>query len=112
TTPTLIFHARGDQMVPHGCGRVISEGIPGARFITLESRNHLLLAHESAFLRLLDEVGRFTATDRPNAAPAKTSDINVERKHLTALAVEFLGAKNPRTPDVPPRDRINGKSSH
>ena len=90
TTPTLVFHARGDQMVPHGCGRVISEGIPRARFITLESGNHFLLAHESAFLHLLDEVRRFTATDRPSAAPAKTSDINVERAHITVLSVEIV----------------------
>jgi len=90
TTPTLVFHARGDQMVPHGCGRVISEGIPRARFITLESSNHLLLAHEPAFVRLLDEVRRFTVTERQPSAPAKTADINVERKHVTVLSVEIV----------------------
>jgi pimeloyl-ACP methyl ester carboxylesterase/DNA-binding SARP family transcriptional activator/class 3 adenylate cyclase len=90
TTPTLVLHARGDQMVPHRCGRRISEGIPGARFITLESNNHLLLAHEPAFVRLLDEVRRFTVTVRQPSAPAKTSDINVERKHVTVLSVEIV----------------------
>jgi pimeloyl-ACP methyl ester carboxylesterase/DNA-binding SARP family transcriptional activator len=90
TTPTLVLHARGDQMVPHRCGRGISEAIPGARFITLESSNHLLLAHEPAFVRLLDEVRRFTVTDRQPSAPAKTSDINVERKRVTVLSVEIV----------------------
>src|SRR5215813_2989669 len=90
TTPTLVFHARGDQMVPHGCGREISEGIPRARFITLESSNHLLLAHEPAFVRLLDEVRLFTKTERQPSAPAKTSDINVERRHVTVLSVEIV----------------------
>jgi pimeloyl-ACP methyl ester carboxylesterase len=91
TTPTLVLHAHGDQMVPHRCGREISEGIPGARFITLESSNHLLLAHEPAFVRLLDEVRRFTVTERQPSAPAKTSDINnVERTRVTVLSVEIV----------------------
>src|SRR5262249_40479170 len=90
TTPTLVFHARGDQMVPHRCGREISEGIPGARFITLESTNHLLLAHEPAFVRLLDEVRLFTETERQPSEPAKTSDIDVGRKSVTVLSVEIV----------------------
>src|SRR5215813_6479389 len=90
TTPTLVLHAHGDQMVPHRCGREISEGIPGARFITLESSNHLLLAHEPAFVRLLDEVRRFTVTERQPSALAKISDINKERKHVTVLSVEIV----------------------
>jgi len=90
TTPTLVFHARGDQMVPHGCGREISEGIPGAHFITLESTNHLLLAHEPAFVRLLDEVRLFTETERQPSEPTKTSDINVERKRVTVLSIEIV----------------------
>jgi class 3 adenylate cyclase len=91
TTPTLVLHAHGDQMVPHRCGREISEGIPGARFITLKSSNHLLLAHEPAFVRLLDEVRRFTVTERQPSAPAKTSDINnVERTRVTVLSVEIV----------------------
>jgi class 3 adenylate cyclase len=78
-------------MVPHRCGREISEGIPGARFITLESSNHLLLAHEPAFVRLLDEVRRFTVTERQPSASAKTSDINnVERTRVTVLSVEIV----------------------
>jgi pimeloyl-ACP methyl ester carboxylesterase len=89
--PTLVLHARGDQMVPHRCGREISEGIPGARFITLESSNHLLLAQEPAFVRLIDEVRRFTKTERQPSAPAKTSDIDtVERKSVTVLSVEIV----------------------
>src|SRR5262249_11386105 len=94
TAPTLVLHARSDQMVPHRCGREISEGIPGARFITLESSNHLLLAHEPAFVRLLDEVRRFTKTERQLSAPAKTSDIDVGRKSVTVLSVEIVSPLN------------------
>jgi pimeloyl-ACP methyl ester carboxylesterase/DNA-binding SARP family transcriptional activator/class 3 adenylate cyclase len=90
TAPTLVFHARGDQTVPHECGRVISASIPGARFVTLESGNHILLGHEPDFARLLDEVRRFTAHDEQRSAPAKTSDIDVERKHVTVLSVDIV----------------------
>ena len=90
TTPTLVLHTHGDQMVPHRCGREISEGIPGARFITLESSNHLLLAHEPAFVRLLDEVRRFTVTERQPSALAKISDIYKERTRVTVLSVEIV----------------------
>jgi FixJ family two-component response regulator/pimeloyl-ACP methyl ester carboxylesterase len=76
TAPTLVLHARGDASVPYGCGRVIAEGIPGARFVTLESSNHILLAHEPAFARFLDEVRRFTATDF--SAAAKPADGGAE----------------------------------
>jgi pimeloyl-ACP methyl ester carboxylesterase/class 3 adenylate cyclase len=90
TTPTLVLHARGDQTVPHGCGRVIADGIPGAYFVTLESSNHILLAHEPAFVRLLDEVRRFTARHGQRSALAKTSDVNIERKHVTVLSVYIV----------------------
>src|SRR5262249_19078244 len=54
------------------------------------SSNHLLLAHEPAFVRLLDEVRRFTKTERQLSAPAKTSDIDVGRKSVTVLSVEIV----------------------
>lgn len=57
--PTLVLHARGDAMVPFEIGRQLAAHIPGARFVPLESRNHLLLETEPAWARLLDEVRAF-----------------------------------------------------
>jgi hypothetical protein len=37
----------------------MAAGIPGARFVTLQSKNHLILEHEPAFGRFLEEVRRF-----------------------------------------------------
>ena len=90
TTPTLVLHARGDQSVPHACGRAIAEEIAGARLITLESNNHILLAHEPAFARFLDEVRRFIATDQPRSPSAPASDLDAERRHVTVLAIEIV----------------------
>jgi len=48
-TPTLIFHSRSDQAVPFSQGAELASGIPDARFVPLESRNHILLAGEPAW---------------------------------------------------------------
>jgi len=57
--PTLVLHARDDARVPFDAGRRMAAGIPGARFVTLQSKNHLLLEHEPAFGRFLEEVRLF-----------------------------------------------------
>jgi pimeloyl-ACP methyl ester carboxylesterase/DNA-binding winged helix-turn-helix (wHTH) protein len=64
TTPTLVLHARNDGEIPLESGRAFATGIPGARFVTLESPNHIMLAEEPAFARFIEEVGRFIAEDQ------------------------------------------------
>jgi pimeloyl-ACP methyl ester carboxylesterase/DNA-binding winged helix-turn-helix (wHTH) protein len=61
--PTLVLHATGDAAVPFEQGRLIAARIPGARFVSLESRNHILLETEPAWLRFTDEVRRFLAEE-------------------------------------------------
>jgi pimeloyl-ACP methyl ester carboxylesterase/DNA-binding SARP family transcriptional activator len=61
TQPTLVLHARNDARVPYANGRQLAMGIPGARFVTLESQNHLLLEQEPAWPRFLAEVRAFLA---------------------------------------------------
>jgi DNA-binding winged helix-turn-helix (wHTH) protein/pimeloyl-ACP methyl ester carboxylesterase len=61
-TPTLVLHAVGDRAVPFEEGRHLAGLIPGARFVTLESRNHVLLQRDAAFPQFLNEVERFTST--------------------------------------------------
>ncbi len=41
--PTLVMHARGDLRVSFDEGRILAAQIPGARFVPLESDNHVLL---------------------------------------------------------------------
>jgi DNA-binding winged helix-turn-helix (wHTH) protein/pimeloyl-ACP methyl ester carboxylesterase len=60
--PTLVLHAVGDRAVPFEEGRHLAGLIPGARFVTLESRNHVLLQRDAAFPKFLSEVERFTST--------------------------------------------------
>ncbi len=60
-TPTLVLHCRGDAIVPFEEGRRLAAMIPGARFVALEGRNHLILEDEPAWPRFLAEVESFLA---------------------------------------------------
>jgi pimeloyl-ACP methyl ester carboxylesterase len=61
--PTLVLHARREAAVPFEQGRLLASLIPGARFVTLESQNHIMLEDEPAWTRLLEEVDAFLAED-------------------------------------------------
>ncbi len=56
---TLVLHARGDGMIPFEIGRQLAALIPGARFVPLNSRNHVLLEAEPAWAQFVDEVRAF-----------------------------------------------------
>jgi len=57
--PTLVLHSSHDGAVPFDEGRRLAAGIRGARFVSLPSRNHLLLEHEPAWEIFLRELGEF-----------------------------------------------------
>lgn len=57
--PTLIFHVTGDKVVPFEAGRRLASLIPDARFVPLESENHILLEDDPAWDRFLAEVRNF-----------------------------------------------------
>jgi class 3 adenylate cyclase/pimeloyl-ACP methyl ester carboxylesterase len=61
SVPTLVMHARDDARVPFDQGRRLAAAIPGARFVPLASRNHLILEEEPAFPRFLQEIRSFLA---------------------------------------------------
>jgi pimeloyl-ACP methyl ester carboxylesterase/DNA-binding SARP family transcriptional activator len=68
--PTLVLHANGDLRIPFEEGRLMAALIPGARFIPLESNNHILLETEPAWQQFLTEVHTFlqTVSTLPNSA--------------------------------------------
>ncbi|WP_271566866.1 alpha/beta fold hydrolase [Bradyrhizobium sp. CCBAU 11386] len=63
SVPTLVMHSRHETRVPFEMGRRLAAGIPGARFVPLESRNHLILEDEPAFPRFLEEIKSFLKSD-------------------------------------------------
>ncbi|WP_245415256.1 alpha/beta fold hydrolase [Hoeflea marina] len=59
--PTLVLHSKYDQRIPLELGRAVASGIPDARFVPLESRNHILVDREPAWRVCLGTVAQFLA---------------------------------------------------
>jgi pimeloyl-ACP methyl ester carboxylesterase len=57
--PTLVIHCDRDHAVRPERGRLVAAGIPGARYVSLPSANHLMLENEPAWPLFLEELGRF-----------------------------------------------------
>ena len=75
TTPTLILHARDDQVVPFVAGEELARTIPGALFVPLAGENHILLESEPSWPLFVSGVGDFLGTDD---APARMKAIPAE----------------------------------
>lgn len=82
TTPTLVLHAQDDAAAPFEQGRALASAIPGARFVPLESRNHILLQDEAAWEVFLAELDAFL--------PSVPSDADVADELLTHREAEVL----------------------
>ncbi len=89
--PSLVLHARGDPHLPLDEGRAIAAAIPGARFATLESHNHLPLASEPAFEQLFAELERFLPAVLPIDAFAVLTQR--ERQILSLVATGLANAE-------------------
>lgn len=66
--PTLVLHVRNDSRVPFDEGRMVAGLIPGARFVPLQGRNHVLLEGEPAFAEAFAEIHEFLRSGDPAAA--------------------------------------------
>ncbi len=66
--PTLVLHARGDQMVNFEQGRKLATWIPGARFVPLESDSHVLLGGQPAAQQFFSEVRAFLGVKKASVA--------------------------------------------
>jgi pimeloyl-ACP methyl ester carboxylesterase len=61
--PTLVLHSREDAVVPMKDGMELASGIAGARFVPLESENHVLMPGEPAWHRFAAEIEGFLAQE-------------------------------------------------
>lgn len=86
--PTLVLHAEGDCAVAVECGREVAAAIPGARFETLPTRNHVPLAGEVAFERFCEAVAGFVGPTLAEGGPAFTP------RERTLMALVARGCDN------------------
>jgi pimeloyl-ACP methyl ester carboxylesterase/DNA-binding CsgD family transcriptional regulator len=92
-TPTLVTHPRGDVIVPFDQGRLIAGGIANARFVELDSGNHLLLENEPSWQKFRQAVGEFLGWPR-EAPQRRAGDRPAESEDLASLTSrerEILG---------------------
>jgi class 3 adenylate cyclase/pimeloyl-ACP methyl ester carboxylesterase len=57
--PTLVLHVRDELTVPIDRGRELAAGIPGARFVALPGKNHVLLEQDPGLPRFFEELSDF-----------------------------------------------------
>jgi pimeloyl-ACP methyl ester carboxylesterase len=93
TVPTLVIHAREDLVVPVQCGRYLADHIPGARYLEVDSADHLPWFSDPD--RILTEIEEFLTGS--HAAPAQAhralrtvlfSDIVASTQHAAATGDE------------------------
>ena len=91
-TPTLVLHGRDDAVCPLAEGRLLAAQIPGAEFVELDSRNHVLLEHEPAWPRFGEAVLQFLGVVAPRGGedPAFAA-LSPREREILALINEGLG---------------------
>ena len=57
--PALVAHASNDGRVPFDEGRLLAALIPNARFVTVPSKNHLLVPDEAAWQPFFNQLRQF-----------------------------------------------------
>jgi pimeloyl-ACP methyl ester carboxylesterase/DNA-binding CsgD family transcriptional regulator len=85
--PTLVLHAREDAVAPIAQGRMLASEIPGAQFVELDSKNHVLLENEPAWKRFQQAVLEFSGVEsKPAEEAAAFRALSArEREVLTAI---------------------------
>src|SRR5262245_34960934 len=79
--PTIVFHSREDGVIPFDEGRSLAALIPGAHFVPLESRNHLLVDNEPAWEQFEKGVREFLPTTHARDNGARVLDGLTPREH-------------------------------
>ena len=67
--PTIVFHSRNDAAIPVSEGRLLAARIPGATFIELPSRNHLVIPPEPAWDIFLQHLSEFLGWKQESSGP-------------------------------------------
>jgi len=91
--PTLVLHARGNSVIPFDEGRTLAALIPGARFAPLESRNHILVETERAWLQFcgdLDEFMSVSPTATPNVAVLPFDGLTPREREILEVVAQGL----------------------
>jgi pimeloyl-ACP methyl ester carboxylesterase len=59
SAPTMVLHCRHDNAAPFDEGRRIATSIPNAKFVILDSENHIPIPGEPAWSKFIGEIETF-----------------------------------------------------
>lgn len=94
--PTLVLHSLRDQMNDFHYGRHLASSIAGARLVTLDSDNHILLEDEPAWPVFVHELQDFLAADRQalqqdsGTAGGSVDTLSAREREVLQLAADGL----------------------
>ncbi len=104
--PSLVLHSRGDMRVAFEQGCLLATGIPGARFVPLESDNHVLLREEPAWQVLHREIADFLgkeagaadeAAQEAGLTPAEAAVLDLVAQGMDNRAIARTLGKSEKT---------------
>jgi pimeloyl-ACP methyl ester carboxylesterase/DNA-binding CsgD family transcriptional regulator len=104
--PTLVLHSRADARIPFEEGRKLAGAIPDAEFVPLDSRNHVLLEHQSAWERFFVEMEDFLSRHGAPAlmdAPALAELTPAEARVLDLIAAGWNNDRIAQHLDIAPK---------
>jgi pimeloyl-ACP methyl ester carboxylesterase/DNA-binding CsgD family transcriptional regulator len=88
--PTLVLHAREDAIIPFEEGRLVAALIPNARFVPLESRNHILQEREPAWQHMVSEVEAFLPVNSNDSRGFSVATLTPRERDVLELIARGL----------------------
>ena len=88
--PTVVIHSRDDEVCPVSEARLLATEIPGAQFVELDSRNHILLEDEPAWARFQEVVLDFAGLKAPAGEDPAFAHLTSREREVLVLITEGL----------------------
>lgn len=88
--PTLVLHARGDSIIPFEQGRMVAALIPRARFVPLESGNHIILDTEQAWQHLVNAIDDFFPKSITSPAALAIGELTAREREVLEVVAQGL----------------------
>jgi DNA-binding NarL/FixJ family response regulator len=86
------LHARQSAVLPFDDGRKVAALVPDARFVPLESRNHILMNTEPAWQQFVNEIDEFLSISPDRSAAFSFDDLTARERDVLELVAQ--GASN------------------
>ena len=88
--PTLVLHARQSAVLPFDDGRKVAALVPDARFVPLESRNHILLNTEPAWEQFVHEIDEFLPVSSVRSSALSFDELTARERDVLELVAQGL----------------------